>query len=428
MKRWLAACLAALTAALAGCSNLPDASLYEELTGNTPAMSTPATAGTTETTASSSGTQTNTTTSTEQTAATTTSRTLSSQEREEYEKFDPEKLRPTENEKPPEDTLPSVAPPPKPAPTTTTSGTTASTAATTQATTMGSATSSSASVQPATTTAAATTAAATTAPPTAAPPQNGWHVTGGDTFYYSNGKPVTGWQIMGGVGYYFHEKTGALSSKVGIDVSTYQREIDWNKVKAAGVDFAIIRVGFRGWGTNAKPLKDEYFQTNIVNATRAGIDCGVYFFSQAVNETEAVAEADFVLEAIKEYTLTYPVYFDTEYVNVPEARTNLAKLNNKQRTDIALAFCNRIKQAGYYAAVYSNKSWLENNLEMSRLSGFDTWVAQYSVSKPGYRQSFQMWQYTSVGSVPGIVGNVDRNIGLVDYPALLRAEGWNHLP
>lgn len=252
----------------------------------------------------------------------------------------------------------------------------------------------------------------------APPPADGWYEKDGDTYFYVDGQPVTGWQTSGGFKYYFNDK-GVLSSKRGIDVSGYQGNIDWAAVKAAGVDFAMIRVGYRGYGQAGNMKLDVNFEKNLKGAQAAGIDCGVYFFSQAITRTEAVEEAKFVLAAIEGYNLTYPVAFDTEYYPLDEARTNQAGLTDKDRTDFAIDFCETIRSAGYYPTIYASKSWLLDDMEISRLGGWDIWLAHYT-NQTNFQHPYQMWQYTESGSVNGIAGKVDMNVSLKDYPKVIQ--------
>lgn len=199
-------------------------------------------------------------------------------------------------------------------------------------------------------------------------------------------------------------------SLFGIDVSSHQGEIDWQAVKGDGVDFAIIRLGYRGYGTGEIKL-DALYESNMRGAATAQIPTGVYFYSQAITTEEAVAEADFVLQYLEGFSLTYPVVFDMEEIG-EQARTDL--LDNKARTDIAIAFCERIKQSGYTPMIYGNIRWLAMNLELNRLEAYDKWFAQY-FKQPFFPYDFAMWQYTSSGRVSGIEGNVDLNMGLFDY-------------
>lgn len=204
---------------------------------------------------------------------------------------------------------------------------------------------------------------------------------------------------------YYKDKT----SFAGIDVSKFQGNINWYQVKASGIDFAIIRVGYRGY-TYGNIVEDPYFDTNIKGALAAGLDVGVYFFSQAVTEEEARAEAAWTKAKIAPYKITYPVVIDTEYVAGGRANG----MNAYNRTAVVKAFCQEVKADGYVPAVYASKSWLEHNLIMSSLSEYDVWLARYAAA-PEYTGSFQIWQYTNKGSVAGINGYVDRNVGFKKY-------------
>ncbi len=137
-------------------------------------------------------------------------------------------------------------------------------------------------------------------------------------------------------------------------------------------------------------------------------------------------EAQYVLNLVKDYRLTYPIAFDTEYVSDPEARTNLAKLTRQDRTDIAKAFCDTIRSEGYYPMIYASKSWLMDEMYPTQLSDYDIWLAQYA-SQATYPYEFRAWQYTDSGKVDGIAGSVDRNVGLFDYAAYLKENVWNML-
>lgn len=240
------------------------------------------------------------------------------------------------------------------------------------------------------------------------PVYTGWQTIDGDVYYFdSNHKPVTGKQVIGGTSYTFRED-GTLSkgtSATGIDVSKYQGTIDWSAVKAAGIEFAIIRVGYRGSQTGVL-VEDPYFKQNIKGATAAGIKVGVYFFTQAITEAEAVEEASMVLSLISGYKLKYPVFIDTENGS-GNARAN--GLDKATRTACISAFCKTIQNGGRTAGIYASKSWYNTKLDMSQLNGYCIWVAQYNTSCT-YTGKYSIWQYTSKGSVPGIKGYVDMNI------------------
>ncbi len=196
-------------------------------------------------------------------------------------------------------------------------------------------------------------------------------------------------------------KTGVL----GIDVSKWQKEIDWDKVKNEGVDFAIIRCGYRGSVTGSL-VEDPYFEQNIRGARAAGIKVGVYFFTQAVNEVEAVEEASMVISLVRDYELQYPVFIDTEGAG---GNGRADSLNVEERTAVCEAFCTTVKNAGLEAGVYASRNWYNNKLTASTLESYAIWLAEYR-SVPLYQGYYQMWQYTSKGKINGINGNVDLNV------------------
>lgn len=208
-----------------------------------------------------------------------------------------------------------------------------------------------------------------------------------------------------------YEPSGEDISMLGIDVSSYQGIISWKKVKAAGVDYAIIRLGYRGYGTGDIRLDDRY-EANMAGAISAGIPVGVYFYSQAITVEEAEEEAQFVLDKLSGFNITYPVVFDMEEVDDKDARTN--PLTQAERTDITIAFCEKIKAAGYTPMVYGNIRWMIMHLDLMRLEGYDKWFAQY-FKQPFFPYDFSMWQYTSRGTIDGIPQPVDLNLGLMDY-------------
>ena len=160
-------------------------------------------------------------------------------------------------------------------------------------------------------------------------------------------------------------------------------------------------------------MYDSKFEYNIKNALANGINCGVYFFSQTVNEAEAIEEADFVINAIKKYNITYPVVIDSEDSNI--LKTGRAdKLSVEMRTKVCKAFCERVKNRGYEPMVYASKYWFYDNLNVKELSNYKTWVAHYLNDAPSkktdYKYQYYMWQYTSNGHINGINGDVDLNL------------------
>ena len=196
----------------------------------------------------------------------------------------------------------------------------------------------------------------------------------------------------------------------GIDVSKWNKEIDWEKVKAAGVDFAIIRCAYRGSSTGAL-VEDPYFKKNIEGATKAGIQVGVYFFTQAVNVTEAMEEASIAVSLVKDYPLAYPIFIDTEGAG---ANARAANLDVETRTEVCRTFCETVEAAGYNAGVYASKNWFNKNLDTSKLSNYYTWLAEYK-GEATYEGNYEFWQYTSSGKVDGINGRVDLNVGYVGF-------------
>lgn len=210
----------------------------------------------------------------------------------------------------------------------------------------------------------------------------------------------------------YQEKNTIISYK-GIDVSRYQGNINWKEVKEDEIDYAMIRLGYRGYGTG-QIVEDECAKANLAGANEAGIKAGVYFFSQAVTKEEAVEEAEYVLDMIKKYKIDYPVVFDTEEISGDTSRTET--LTAKERTDIAIAFCERIKDAGYTPMIYANIKWFTTALELERLEAYDKWFAYYD-DVLYFPYHICMWQYADSGKVAGIAGNVDINISFQDYTA-----------
>lgn len=213
-------------------------------------------------------------------------------------------------------------------------------------------------------------------------------------------------------GFTIYTASGA-ASHIGVDVSTFQGEIDWPQVKAAGVEFAMIRAGFRGYGQTGAIYEDAHFVQNIQGALGAGLKVGVYFFSQAVNEEEALEELQSVLHWISPYKITYPVVFDWETVEDRSARTH--GLEPETVAKCARAFCDAAKEAGYTPMVYFNRNQGYNVYDLAQMAGYEFWLAGYTAI-PDFTYSFQMWQYSSTGTVPGIEGPVDLNLCMVDYP------------
>ena len=192
----------------------------------------------------------------------------------------------------------------------------------------------------------------------------------------------------------------------GIDVSAHQQEVDWASVKASGVEYAMIRIGYRGY-ESGKLVLDPYAEANLVGAAEAGIETGVYFFSQALSVEEAQEEAEFVLDAIQDYEISMPVVYDWENVHDANARTN--GMDARTLTDCALTFLKCIGEAGYTPMIYFNSYQSQNLLYLEELKDYDFWLAMYT-SRMDFPYRVKMWQYTDQGRVPGISGNADINI------------------
>ena len=198
-----------------------------------------------------------------------------------------------------------------------------------------------------------------------------------------------------------------LSPQLGIDVSKHQGDIDWKRIKNAGVKFAMIRCGYRGY-TEGNIYEDTKFMNNVFGAYANGIKLGIYFYSSAVNEREAVEEANYVLNLINQYQMrnyiSYPVVIDIE--DFEGTRNNI--LTTQERTNIVKAFCNIINNAGFKPMVYSYTYFLSEKLYMNQLANYETWIADY-YGNTWYNMPFSIWQYTDMGQIDGISGYVDLN-------------------
>ena len=202
-----------------------------------------------------------------------------------------------------------------------------------------------------------------------------------------------------------------VQSLKGIDVSKHQGKIDWKKVAADGVSYAFIRAGFRG-SSEGKLVEDEWFEDNIEGALDNGIEVGVYFYTQAVSEEEAIEEAEFVLDLIEGYDVTYPVVFDIEETGSETART--AEMTKEENTKATIAFLETIKDAGYTPMIYGNLKTYLIMLDMEQLEDYEKWFAYYNT--PVYfPYEFSVWQYTSEGEIDGISGDVDLNVCMKEY-------------
>ncbi len=261
----------------------------------------------------------------------------------------------------------------------------------------------------------------------------GWQVIDGNTYYFDrNGKKVTGEQQIQGVKYVFGadgvlKKDNAAPTAtstptptptqaagndtvtngpvIGIDVSKWNGNIDWNAVKASGVKFVIIRCGYRG-STSGVLVEDSKFRSNIQGAQAAGLKVGVYFFSQAINEVEAVEEASMTLAMMQGYGVSLPVFIDTEFTTSRNGRAD--GLDKGARSAVCRAFCETIRSGGYTPGVYCSKAWLGPSVDLNVIGGYKIWMAHY-VQQTDYTGHYDLWQFTKNGSIAGIQGAVDMN-------------------
>ena len=240
----------------------------------------------------------------------------------------------------------------------------------------------------------------------------GWQTIDGSVFFFDKeGNFVTGEQVIQGAKYNFGSdgKMATGSGSMGIDVSKWNGNIDWNAVKNSGVSYAIIRCGYRGSSTGAL-IEDPKFRSNIKGAKAAGLKVGVYFFSQAVNEVEAVEEASMALSLASGYGLNYPIFLDVE-----SSGGRGDGISKETRTAVCKAFCSTVQNSGVSAGIYANKTWFTEKINTGSLTGYKIWLAQYA-SAPTYTATrYDMWQYSSKGKVSGINGNVDMNISYLNY-------------
>lgn len=198
--------------------------------------------------------------------------------------------------------------------------------------------------------------------------------------------------------------------QMGIDVSKWNGEIDWDRVQNAGITYAIIRCGYRGSSTGAL-VEDPYFRQNMQGALAAGLKVGVYFFTQATNEVEAVEEASMALALCEDYKITYPIFIDTEGAG---GNGRADGLDLETRTRVCQAFCETVEDAGYSGGVYGSRNWFRTKLRMDALTDHIIWLAEYR-EKPVYGGNYHFWQYTSSGNVDGIEGRVDLDVSYLAY-------------
>lgn len=245
--------------------------------------------------------------------------------------------------------------------------------------------------------------------PTPVPAYTGWKETAEGTFYLVEDKPVTGSQAIGGRRYIFDE-SGVLQTRTGVDVSSYQKNINWKAVAQDGISYAFIRIGGQFYRQEGGFYKDAYFEQNYTGARAQGLDVGVYFFSQATTVEEAREEALWVIAQMQGRPTQLPIVYDLEDP-ASDSRFHLANLNRQEVTDLARAFCETIEANGYDAMVYTNPDWIRNRLDINQLSQYPLWISHYTTAmEPSAPSWWRSWQYTSVGKVSGINGSVDMNV------------------
>ena len=194
-----------------------------------------------------------------------------------------------------------------------------------------------------------------------------------------------------------------LSIRDGVDISRYQGDVDFNKVQESGIDFVMLRAGLRG-SAEGQILKDDYFEQNLKAASKAGLDIGVYFDSSAVNEDEAIEEADFMIDLIKNYEITYPIALKLVSSESEDART--VSLSREEYSKIARAFCKEVESKGYTSMIFGNLTSFTELLEKDILENYNIWIV-FTGERQYYPYKFRMWEYTKIGSVDGINGGAN---------------------
>jgi len=214
-----------------------------------------------------------------------------------------------------------------------------------------------------------------------------------------------------GLKYYY--ENGELASYAGIDVSSFNGDIDFNAVKEFGIDFVIVRLGGRGYGQEGVIFEDDYALTNLKSAKAAGLSVGAYFFSQAITVDEAIEEANFCLDLLDGFYLDYPLVFDWETIDSAE-NPRTEDILPETLTNCAKAFCDTVNKAGYIPCLYTDSKKAYMKFDLSKLKGVDIWYAFYN-DEPDMYYNYMMWQYSCTGYVDGIEGDVDLNICFKNY-------------
>ena len=246
------------------------------------------------------------------------------------------------------------------------------------------------------------------------PVYSGWRTSGGKTYYYSQttNKPVTGIQCIDNKLYYFNADGVLENGKTfGVDVSKYQKNIDWNQIKKAGVSFVIVRIGYRGYGASGTLVLDPMFEEHFTNVKNAGLKVGVYFFSQATTEEEAKEEAFACAYVLNGRKLDYPIFFDTEASGASNGSGRADGLGMEDRTKCAIAFCEEVKAQGYKPGVYASTLWYRKRVDLNSLKKYTIWNAHYGVASSPI--DCALWQGTCTARLPGYKGDMDVNISYI---------------
>ena len=233
-----------------------------------------------------------------------------------------------------------------------------------------------------------------------------------------NSYDTDSFRIDNGFMAYFDED-GNKISHLGCDLSYHNDDVDWDELKASGCEFVFLRIGYRGY-TEGGLVEDEKFEEYAAEAQRVGLNLGVYFFTQATSVEEAEEEADYVLEILDGMELQYPIAYDSEYVNDSSARTNQTEISDELRSQMCIAFCERVKEKGYYPIIYASENWMRRNMDLKMLTDYEFWAPQY-LDENDFLFDFSIWQYTEEGSIPGVQGLVDLDISMVDYASFVPA-------
>jgi len=215
----------------------------------------------------------------------------------------------------------------------------------------------------------------------------------------------------------YFDENGEKISHLGCDLSYHNKSVNFDELAASGCEFVMLRCGFRGYSEGGL-MRDEKFSQYASEANRVGLALGVYFFTQALTVEEAEEEAEYVLDIIEDYDISYPVAFDTEYIDDESARTNKTEVSDELRSEICKAFCEKIKEKGYYPMIYASENWFRRSLLVESLREYDFWAPQY-LDENDFLYDFTIWQYTDRGNILGVKGDVDLDISMVDYASFV---------